>query len=88
MRNSKSVATTSIILAVIMAGGGFAAFRVFGLSLAILLSVFVSLLLGALPLLISYVQSTSKSLQLYKLKSVSENSITYTTYYKIAIKSL
>lgn len=88
MTHNRSVVTTFIILAIIVVGGGIVAIRVFGLSFAILLSVFVSLLLGALPLLISYVQATSKDRQLDKLKSIAGNAIADTAYYKIAVKSL
>jgi hypothetical protein len=78
----------SIVLAIIVIGGGVAAIRVYGLSFAILLSVFVSLLLGALPLLISYVQATARDRQLAKLESISKTAIADTAYYKIAVKSL
>jgi hypothetical protein len=58
------------------------------LASAVGLCVLVSVLLGALPLLISYVQTTAKDRQLQKLNSIQGHPIAETAYYQIAVTTL
>ncbi len=93
---------TAIILACIVLGGGAIGFYLFwklgnpsgslnvdvGFVAAVLLCIFVSMLLSALPLLISYVQTTAKDRQLERLKSIQEYGVAKTAYYGIAVTTL
>lgn len=94
---------TSIVLACIVLGGGGIGFGMFWLLRsptagsvnidlkfvsAVLLCIFVSMLLSALPLLISYVQTTAKDRQLEKLNSIQKYGVAKTAYYEIAVTTL
>jgi hypothetical protein len=94
---------TSISLACIVLGGGGIGFYLFwelrspaagsvNIDLkfisAVLLCIFVSMLLSALPLLISYVQTTAKDRQLEKLDSIQSYGVAKTAYYGIAVTTL
>jgi len=57
------------------------------LASAVLLCVFVSMLLCALPLLISYAQTTTKERQISKLRSIENQAIAATEYYQIAVNT-
>jgi hypothetical protein len=93
---------TVIWVILIVLGGGLLAFFLFswgsGLDFSdaagiaaefsVGLAVLVSMLLGALPILVSNVQTTAKERQLEKLESISSHPAANTAYYKIAIATL
>ena len=81
------------MLALVVIGGGAVGFLPFSENLStkfvsLALCVIVSMLLSALPLLISYVQTTSKNGQIGKLEDISDLPVAQTAYYEIAVKTL
>jgi hypothetical protein len=94
------VSKTVMFVIIIILGGGVLAFFLFSIGsgitysenpaaiFAIGLCVLVSMLLGALPILVSNVQSTAKERQLDTLNSISAHPAAQTAYYKIALNTV
>lgn len=85
--------TVIAVLALVVIGGGLVGFLPFSDEIptkfaSLGLCVIVSMLLSALPLLISYVQTTSKNRQITKLTDISDVAVAQTSYYQIALKTL
>ncbi len=85
-----------LTLVAVIGGGGVLGLLAFLLKVptvffAVGLCVLVSMLLSALPLLISYVQTTSRDRQIEKLKSIRDHALAATSYYRspgVALESI
>jgi hypothetical protein len=86
--------TAFILLAIIVAGAAAVALLVwYGAAVGeerfnIGLCTLVSMMLAALPLLISYAQTTTRDRQLAKLSSISDRPVADTAYYRVAVNAL